>query len=155
MAVRDDWRPLPGVREVFRGTHYTKNTQYGKVAPEVPYGFTRPRPQQASAQRLVQWHRALNRREPDPSLAGRVVGRRLEPHLDRVGEPLGAERAEAEGAAGGGTLQHIPGRSSLLESSLPRASWTTLFLTHGRSVSHARSLAKREAAWNREIYLAV
>ena len=52
-VVREDWRLLPRVRQVLRGTHHTKKAQHSKVTPEVLYGFTSPRPQQASAQPLV------------------------------------------------------------------------------------------------------
>ena len=56
-AVRDDWLPLPGVRQVFRITHHTKRTRKGKVTTEVLYGFTSLSPEQAPPRRLLQLHR--------------------------------------------------------------------------------------------------
>ena len=56
-AVRDDWLPWPGVRQVFRVTHRTQATPRGKVTTEVLYGFTSLSPEQAPPRRLLQWHR--------------------------------------------------------------------------------------------------
>ena len=55
--MRDDGLPLSGVQQVFRVTHRPQATPQGKVTPEGLYGFASLSLEQASPQRLLQWHR--------------------------------------------------------------------------------------------------